>query len=69
MYSVIVPLASVVLVVWVVVVGRCSCCLVSRSFMSGCRVVCPDANDATTNMAMLKTIFFMIFPFLVELRR
>ncbi|OLE13122.1 MAG: hypothetical protein DME64_11250 [Verrucomicrobia bacterium] len=33
--------------------------------MSGCRVVCPDATDATTNKAMLKSILFMISPFLI----
>jgi hypothetical protein len=53
-----------------VVVVRCGCCRgTSRSFISGCRVVCPHANDATTAKAMLKNTFFMISPFLVELRR
>jgi len=37
--------------------------------MSGCRVVCPHANDATIASVMLNSIFFMISPFLVELRR
>jgi hypothetical protein len=56
-------------VVVVVVVVRCGGCGTARSFMSGCRVVCPHATDATTIKAMLKSIFFMISPFLVQLRR
>jgi hypothetical protein len=32
--------------------------------MSGCRVVCPHATDATVANAMLNNIFFIFYPFL-----
>jgi hypothetical protein len=59
---VIVPLASVVVVVVVVVRGGGRCGK-SCVFISGCRIVCPHANDATIAKAMLKSAFFMLPPF------
>jgi hypothetical protein len=47
----------------VVVVCRRGCSG-SRSFINGCRVVCPHATDATVANAMLNSIFFMFYPFL-----
>ena len=54
----IVPVSSVVVVV--VLVVCCRCFGTSCVFISGCRRVCPHANDATTAKAVVNSIFFMI---------
>jgi hypothetical protein len=55
-----VPSVVVVVVLVLVVGGRCWG--TSWVFISGCRKVCPQANDAITAKAMVKSIFFMDFP-------